>query len=367
MSRALSLAEQGKYSTTPNPRVGCVIVNAEGEVVGEGFHQKAGQAHAEINALNVAKAQSKGACAYVTLEPCAHTNRTGPCSEALIQAGIRRVVIACVDPNPKVAGKGIQQLQNAGVEVQVGLLQQQATALNKHFFYRMQHKMPFVTLKLAASMDGKTALANGESKWITSEQARRDVQIHRAECCAILTGADTILADNPQLNVRDLPADIADMFAIREKQPARFIVDGKNRLHQDLTIFNDGQHALVYNVRQNAALSTSQQHQIDKLGEFVDLTEVLKDVVSREVNHLWVEAGATLAGALLQSQLVNELILYQAPQILGSSARGLVNIDSPNILANALTGVATETTLVGCDIKSRFVFDTCAGATALHN
>ena len=239
MLRALELAAKGRYSTTPNPRVGAVIVDDAGQLVGEGYHQKSGEAHAEVHALRQAKDKAKGATCYVTLEPCSHMGKTPPCADALIAAGVKKVIIASVDANPLVNHNGIAKLKQAGIAVETGLLKDQADDLNRAFFHRMQHAMPWVTVKLASSLDGKTALANGVSKWITGEKARADVQDLRAQSCAILSGADTVLADNPQLNVRPslLSKEAQTAFAYRQKQPLRVLVDSKNRLNDDCLHF----------------------------------------------------------------------------------------------------------------------------------
>lgn len=357
MALALSLAEQGQFSTTPNPMVGCVIVDDTENIIAQGFHRKAGQGHAEVNALQQAGALSRGASAYVTLEPCAHTGRTGPCAVALQQAGIKRVVIACTDPNPLVAGKGIEMLTQAGVEVQWGLLQAPAEQLNRAFFHRLTHNKPFVTVKLAASLDGKTALANGESKWITSPEARADVQLERARACAILTGADTILADDPQLNVRiqELPKHAVEGFLWRQKQPLRVVLDSKNRLTSEYQLIDDEHPALVYNRDFNVSIgqTKTQQVQLNKLSSHgqVDLEAMLHDLAQKEINHLWVEAGASLSGALFDANLVDQLILYQAPKLLGATARGLSNLRSPMDLSQALSGSISKVQTIGPDLK----------------
>lgn len=367
MSRALDLAHKGIYSTTPNPRVGCVIIDPAGTIIGEGFHQKAGEAHAEVAALNQAREKAQGACVYVTLEPCAHHGRTPPCAQALIDAKVKKVVVACTDPNPQVSAKGIEMLRAAGIEVLVGLLEKQALALNKAFMFRMQHNRPFISVKLAASLDGKTALSNGESKWITSAPARGDVQYHRASACAILSGADTVIADNPQLNVRanELSEEVAAQFAWRNKQPLRVLIDSKNRLQANkYQLFQDRQATLVYNTSFNDALScdhdcvSQQQVSSKQMGTdlFVDLHCLFADLAKREINHVWVEAGASLSGALFEMGLVDELILYQAPKILGSSARALTNIRSKDLLNEAIQGKVLSVKTVGLDTKTIIEF-----------
>jgi diaminohydroxyphosphoribosylaminopyrimidine deaminase/5-amino-6-(5-phosphoribosylamino)uracil reductase len=368
MERALKLAAKGKQSTTPNPHVGCVIVNAKQQVIGEGFHKKAGEDHAEVVALQQANSMAEGATAYVTLEPCSHHGRTPPCAQALIDAKIKKVFIACTDPNPMVSGKGIAMLQSAGIEVSIGLMQPSALALNKAFFFRMQHKRPFITVKLAASLDGKTALANGESKWITGPLARADVQRSRAAACAILTGADTVIADNPQLNVRtdELPLGLSEQFSWRERQPLRVVIDAQNRLSaSQFQIFQDAHETLVYNATENANLPDIEgvayvQKQIGTVQkesrEFVDLNAVLSDLYLIGINHLWVEAGGKLTGALFDLGVVDQLILYQAPKILGSSARGLTQATAKINLHQAMTGKVSSVSLLGSDTKTVIEF-----------
>ncbi|MFT6269771.1 MAG: diaminohydroxyphosphoribosylaminopyrimidine deaminase [Alphaproteobacteria bacterium] len=368
MARALKLAEKGKQSTTPNPHVGCVIINAQQQIIGEGFHKKAGEGHAEAVALQQTNGMTDGATAYVTLEPCSHHGRTPPCAQAFIDAKIKRVVVACTDPNPQVSGKGIAMLQSAGIEVSLGLMQASALALNKTFFFRMQHKRPFITVKLAASLDGKTALANGESKWITGPLARADVQRHRADVCAILTGADTVIADNPQLNVRldTLSPSLSERFSWRGRQPLRVVIDSQNRLSAGkYQIFQDGQETLVYNANNNVNLPASQgakysQKQVvtvqNEKQSFVDLNALLSDLDIIGINHLWVEAGEKLTGALFDLGFVDQLILYQAPKILGSSARGLTAATAKSSLHQAMIGQVSSVSLLGSDTKTVIEF-----------
>lgn len=368
MMLAISLAKDGQFSTTPNPNVGCVLVDDNRHIVGKGFHKKAGQNHAEVNALEQAGDLSQGATAYVSLEPCAHTGQTGPCALALIKAGVTRVIIGCTDPNPKVAGKGIALLEQAGLEVHLGLLQEQAESLNRCFFFRLAHKRPFVTVKLASSLDGKTALANGESKWITSAQARADVQIERAKACAILTGTDTVMHDNPRLNVRidELPNEIATKFSWRHKQPLRVVVDSKNRLNQQYQMLTDGQPTSVYNHTANVNIQqlTCEQVTLTSGSENaqVDLLQMLEHLAEREINHIWVEAGATLTGALFNLNLVDQLVLYQAPKLLGKEGRGLTDYQSPKALKDAIAGNVMSVQRIGPDNKITIDFKTSTTA-----
>ena len=317
MAQALQLAALGINSTTPNPRVGCVIVQA-GKIIGEGWHQRAGTEHAEVHALHQAGAAAHGATLYVTLEPCSHHGRTPPCADALIAAGVGRVVVAMADPNPQVAGRGLAQIQAAGIRVDMGLMEAAASELNLGFISRMTRGRPWVRSKVAASMDGKTALANGVSQWITGPAARRDVQTWRAQSCAILTGIGTVLADDPQMNVRDSETP---------RQPLRVIVDSQLRTPPSAKIVGAGT-LVVSTVEDTAKI----QALLDAGAEVlvlpnpdgrVDLVLLLELLAERGVNDLMVEAGATLNGALLEAGLVDELVLYLAPMLLGDTARGL--------------------------------------------
>lgn len=322
MARALQLAQRGLYTTDPNPRVGCVIVR-EGRVVGEGWHLRAGEPHAEVHALAAAGQQARGATAYVSLEPCCHHGRTPPCSEALIKAGIARVVAAMPDPNPRVARQGIAALERAGIRVDIGLLQTESERLNHGFISRMTRGRPYLCVKLAASLDGRTALANGESQWITGQAARADVQRLRARSSAILTGIGTVLADNPSLTVRDL--DIG-------RQPLRVVLDPQLRMRPEARMLGLPGKTLVIadedHAGHGAALRAAGAEVIGLpvSSEYIDLRRLLEELAKREVNEVLVEAGATLCGELLRAGLVDELVLYLAPHLLGSSARGLFNI-----------------------------------------
>lgn len=319
MALALRLAERGLYTTSPNPRVGCVLVK-DGKVAGEGWHERAGEPHAEVNALRAAGKRALGATAYVTLEPCSHHGRTPPCADALIAAGVRRVVAAMQDPNPLVAGQGIARLRAAGIEVESGLMETAARELNIGFVARMSRGMPWVRSKIAASVDGHTALNNGASKWITGEAARRDVQQWRARSCAVLTGIGTVLADDPQLNVRIESG----------RQPLRVILDSHLRTPPTARILGGG--ALVYTASTDVARRAALQQrgvevvQLPGANSQVDLSAVLRDLAQRGCNEVLVEAGRTLNGALLQAGLADELVLYLAPQLLGDAARGMAEL-----------------------------------------
>jgi diaminohydroxyphosphoribosylaminopyrimidine deaminase / 5-amino-6-(5-phosphoribosylamino)uracil reductase len=350
MSLALRLAEQGLNTTSPNPRVGCVLVK-DGKIIGQGAHLKAGEPHAEIIALRDADQKSpeniKGATAYVTLEPCSHFGRTPPCANALIDAGVARVVAAMQDPNPKVAGTGLKNLAAAGIAVEHGLMEAQARELNIGFVTRMTQNRPYVRVKIAASLDGRTALANGESKWITSEAARLDVQHWRARSCAILTGVGTVLADNPNMNVR----------VATTRQPLKVIVDSQLRTPIDANILKDSNVLIAYtqgNETQKAALSATGAEllQIGTEGS-VCLKTLLSLLAKRGINELMVEAGQTLNGALLAANLVDEFIFYYAPVILGADARGMLAIPALESMQNRVNLQIIETRQIGQDIRVR--------------
>ncbi|PTB34535.1 bifunctional diaminohydroxyphosphoribosylaminopyrimidine deaminase/5-amino-6-(5-phosphoribosylamino)uracil reductase RibD [Photobacterium phosphoreum] len=357
MLRAITLAKHGRYTTAPNPNVGCVIVN-DGDIVGEGYHYQAGQPHAEVFALRQAQHRAQGATVYVTLEPCSHHGRTPPCAEALINAKVARVVCAMVDPNPNVAGRGIALLKAAGIEVDVGVLAADAQALNPGFIKQMTHQMPYVELKLAASLDGRTALANGVSKWITGPKARADVQRFRAQAGAILSTSATVIADNPSLNVRwsELGESVQQAYpqaALR--QPTRVIIDSQNRLTPEYQLFNlPGETILARTTLGTEAWPDSvQQWQIPTQtnSQQLDLVALLSQLADYGINHIWVEAGASLAGALLQQQLVDSLILYQAPKLMGSDSRGLIDITGLTTMAQTPLLTITDVGLVGEDIR----------------
>ena len=313
MARALELAELGLYTTDPNPRVGCVLVR-DGQVVGEGWHARAGEPHAEVMALRAAGGRARGAVAYVTLEPCCHTGRTPPCADALIAAGIARVVCAAVDPNPKVAGGGVKHLEAAGIGVTVGLLAERARALNIGFFSRFERGRPFIRLKLAMSLDARTAPAEGGRAWITDEASRADVQIWRARSSAILTGAGTVRVDDPRLDVR---LDYGPWV----RQPLRVVLDTESRCAPAARIFHDG-HALIFTASDapERAGMPVRTERVPRSARGLDLEAVVGRLALLEVNELLVECGPRLAGAFLEANLVDELILYVAPHFLGTEA-----------------------------------------------
>lgn len=321
MARALQLAERGLWTTSPNPRVGCVLVRA-GEIVGEGWHEKAGEPHAEVHALRMAGEKARGATAYVTLEPCSHYGRTPPCAEALVAAGVTRVIAAMADPNPLVAGKGLAMLQVAGIETACGLLENEARELNIGFVSRMTRGRPWLRLKTAASLDGKTALYNGVSQWITGPEARRDGHRWRARACAILTGIGTVRDDDPQLSVRDVETT---------RQPLRIVVD--SRLETPLTArILQGGPVLIAGAVENAekmALLRSTGAEVlilpNAVGK-VELKDLLEELGRRGINEVHAEAGFKLNGSLLREGLVDELLLYLAPCLIGHEASGLFNL-----------------------------------------
>ena len=354
MARALKLAQRGRFTTHPNPNVGCVIVK-DGEVVGEGFHYRAGEPHAEVHALRMAGEKAKGATAYVTLEPCSHHGRTPPCCEALINAGVSRVVAAMQDPNPQVQGRGLYRLQQEGIEVSHSLMMAEAEALNKGFLKRMRTGFPYVQLKLGASLDGRTAMANGESQWITSPQARRDVQRLRAQSHAILTSSATVLADNPKLTVRwdELSADIQALYPQENlRQPLRIVVDSQNRVTPEHALIHEpGETLFVRTAPDSRAWPESVRDlRVPEYNGRVDLVSMMMLLGKQQVNSIWVEAGANLAGALLQAGLVDELIVYLAPKLLGTDARGLCVLPGLNALADAPGFKFNEIRQVGPDV-----------------
>lgn len=323
MQQAIELAKLGRFTTTPNPNVGCVIVKDD-QVIGQGYHQKAGEPHAEVFALQMAGSNAKGATAYVTLEPCSHFGRTPPCADALIKSGIKRVVIAMQDPNPNVAGNGIKRLNDAGIDVTVGILSEQAESINKGFLKRMRTGMPYVQLKLAASLDGKIAMASGESKWITSNTARQDVQQFRAQASCILSTRATVQADNASLTVRydELSNNIKLNYLPENlRQPIRVIIDSQKRLTGNENVFQQSGEIWVVR-KQNIPVVMSNAELIiaSSMNNNIDLTKLFNVLAEKQINSVWVEAGAHLAGALIEQNLVDELIVYYAPKLLGHNA-----------------------------------------------
>lgn len=332
MAQALRLAEQGLYTTMPNPRVGCVLVK-DGKVIAEGWHYRAGEAHAEVHALQQVGEQARGATAYVTLEPCSHRGKTGPCSEALLAAGIARVVFGMEDPNPQVVGRGLEQLRTAGVVIDGPLLEDEARALNPGFLKRMERKLPYVRCKLAMSLDGRTAMANGESKWITSRKSREDVQRLRARSCAIISGIDTVSRDNATLTVRAKELALSNAEDAAARQPIRVILDSRLRLARDAELLSQPTPILlVHNGGdENAERCQHWPAHVELLAlpdphGRIDLSALLRELAQRQCNEVLVEAGATLAGSFLRRGLLDEVIIYMAPKLLGSSARALFDL-----------------------------------------
>jgi len=350
MRRALELAARGLYSTYPNPRVGAVLARDD-EIVGEGWHERPGEAHAEPVAIRAAGERARGATAYVTLEPCSHHGRTPPCADVLIAVGIRRVVYAVADPNPLVNGAGAKRLADAGMEVQAGLLAKEAEALNAGFLMRMRHGRPFVRLKSAASLDGRTALASGASKWITSEAARADVQHWRAQSGAILTSAATVLADNPRLDVRiEAP-----------QQPLRVVLDRRRQVRKGARILRPPGEVLLFAAatgRKTAnpaaeQLGAARIERVRILRGHLDLVRILGRLGELQVNDVLVEAGPRLSGALLAAGLVDEWLLYLAPKLLGPQAKPLADFARLTKMASAPQFEILESSTVGPDVRLR--------------
>ncbi|MEY4140118.1 MAG: bifunctional diaminohydroxyphosphoribosylaminopyrimidine [Pseudomonadota bacterium] len=350
MQQAQALAAQSLLLTSPNPRVGCVITSPDGQVLGQGATQRAGEAHAEVMALRDAAALGHdvtGATAYVTLEPCSHQGRTGPCCDALIAAGIKKVVAAITDPNPRVAGQGFTRLQAAGIDVEIGPGGSESRELNIGFFSRMVRQTPWVRMKLAASLDGKTALDNGISQWITSPPARTDGHAWRARACAVLTGIGTVLADNPKLDVRLVEAP---------RQPALVVIDSRLETPLDAALFIAGRKLLIY----AAVPDTAKQAALEARGATVvmlsnphgkvDLAAMLRDLARREINELHVEAGEKLNGSLIREGLVDEFVVYLAPKMIGQG-RGMAHFGPLQDLAQAVPLEFKSTAMLGPDLR----------------
>lgn len=346
MAHALQLAERGLLSTMPNPRVGCVLLR-DGAIVGEGWHRQAGQPHAEIEALRIAGDASRGSTAYVTLEPCAHHGRTPPCADALIAAGVTRVVVAMKDPNPLVAGRGLERLRAAGVRTECGLMNTEALDLNIGFVSRMTRGRPWIRLKVAATLDGKTALNNGISQWITGAMARRDGHRWRARACAILTGIGTVLADDPQLNVREIGC---------ERQPWKVLIDARLEVPAAARVLAGGQ-CLV-------ATASSDRTKIDMLQRMgvevvslpnatgkVDLAQLMQELGRRAFNEVHVEAGFKLNGSLMREACIDELLFYMAPKLIGDNAQGLFNLLAPESLDQSTHLEIRDLRMIGQDLR----------------
>ncbi len=332
MARAIRLAEKGLYTTHPNPRVGCVLVR-NGGIVGEGWHHRAGGPHAERNALAAAGERARGAIAYISLEPCCHHGRTPPCTDGLIEAGVARVVAAMRDPNPLVAGQGLARLEQAGIEVKLGLLEARAVELNPGFVKRMIRGLPYVRCKLAMSLDGRTSMASGESKWITSDAARRDVQRLRARSEAIVTGIGTVLADDPSLNVRVAVGELPGVQGEEEIiQPVRAVLDSRLRMPAEARMLGLPGQTLVLCVDQDPAHAArlegagAQVYEAPESGGRVDLEAAFRYLAEQEINEVLLETGPALAGSTLNAGLVDELVIYLAPHLMGDTARGLFSL-----------------------------------------
>ncbi len=346
MAQALRLAEQGLYTAMPNPRVGCVIVK-EGVVIGEGAHLKTGSPHAEVHALNQAGERAKDATVYVTLEPCSHHGHTPPCTEALAKAHVAKVIVAMLDPNPLVSGQGMAHVKSQGIMVGLGLMQPQAHALNAGYISRMTNDIPLVRSKIAVSLDGKTALANGESQWITSPAARADVQRWRARSCAIMTGVGTVLKDNPSLNVRDLDL---------QRQPLRVIVDSELRTPLEAKVLQNGHTLIAYAVdkankaTKMEALGITLLSAPDEQGK-VCLKTLLSHLASEKINEVLVEGGEGLNGALMAQNLIDELIVYYAPKLMGGDAKGMFALPILTDMQNTIAVEILDVRQIGIDIR----------------
>ena len=354
MSHALGLARKGLYTTDPNPRVGCVLVS-NARVVGEGWHEEAGAEHAEINALVDAGADARGATAYVTLEPCCHVGHTGPCTQALIKAGVVRVVAAMLDPNPLVNGRGLAELESAGIPTRVGVLEAAARSLNPGFCSRMLNARPYIRCKSAMSLDAGTATASGESQWITSPEARRDVQRLRARSSAIMTGVGTVLADNPSLTVR--PDEMGIVLRPAEealRQPLRVVVDSNFRTPPEAKLLGKNGETLIAGIEGADIGSRLKATRAELVGlkasnGRTDLRDLLALLARRRVNEVLLESGPTLSGAMLQAGLVDELVFYIAPKLMGDAARGLLTLSGLERLDEAIEVDIKDVRAIGRD------------------
>ena len=348
MSRALALAERGLFTTTPNPRVGCVIVR-DGAVVGEGFHERAGGPHAETNALGAAGARAEGATAYVTLEPCSHHGRTPPCADALIAAKVRRVVAATGDPNPKVAGEGFARLRAGGVEVATGLLEEDARELNVGFVSRVTRGRPWVRLKVAATLDGKTALANGRSQWLTGEPARRDGHRWRARACAVLTGIGTVRDDDPRLTVREVETP---------RQPLKVLVDSRLEVPLGARVLEGGNVLVAAASADGAKIaalraSGAEVVVLPNAAGKVELGDLMRELARRELNEVHVEAGVRLNGSLVAAGVVDELLVYLAPALIGESGQGMFGLPPIERLGQKVGLRLIDVARIGDDLRVR--------------
>ncbi|WDI78952.1 bifunctional diaminohydroxyphosphoribosylaminopyrimidine deaminase/5-amino-6-(5-phosphoribosylamino)uracil reductase RibD [Candidatus Purcelliella pentastirinorum] len=359
MNHAIKLAYLGKYTTSPNPNVGCVIVK-NNNIVGEGWHIKAGSDHAEINALKMAGHKSNGATAYITMEPCNHYGRTPPCCKELIKSGIKKVIISTLDPNPKISGKGLLELKKNGIIVEIGLLKKKAERINKGFFKRMKKGMPFVQLKLAISIDGKTALANGQSKWITSITSRNDVQKFRMLNDAILSTSKTIISDNSKLIIqkkffsnRKILISTNKHIRINILQPLRIIIDSKNLITPMYNLFNYKSKIWLIRLKKDNNIWPKYVKQIilNSSNKIIDLVKLMYMIGKTNINNLWVESGASLAGSLIKLKLVDELILYVAPKILGDLSRSSFIIPKIKMISEGYKFKFNDIKYIGSDLR----------------
>ena len=346
MARALALTERGRDTATPNPNVGCVLVK-DGRIIGEGWHERAGEPHAEARALAAAAEPAQGATAYVTLEPCSHQGRTPPCADALVAARLERVVAALEDPNPLVKGRGAARLREAGIRVDMGLMAEAATEAHRGFISRMSRARPWMRIKAAASLDGRIALANGESRWITGEAARRDVHALRARSCAMLTGIGTVLRDDPELTVRHVPCT---------RQPRRVVIDSRLDMPPGAKILA-GEPPIILTISEDAERRRALQAkgaeviQVAREGDKTDLGAVARLLAERGFNEVTVETGGKLMGSLLRAGVIDELVLYYAPMVLGDKAQALFALPEWTNLAEALRPRIVEVRAVGDDIR----------------
>ena len=352
MAEALRLAEKGLYTTRSNPRVGCVIVK-DNNILGRGYHISPGSPHAEVVALNTVS-DSVNSTAYVTLEPCSHQGKTPPCVEALVEAKVSRVVAAMKDPNPLVNGEGLEYLRNHNIEITINILESEALKLNKGFIKRMTLDRPYITVKSAISLDGKTAMESGESKWISSDESRLDVQKLRARSCAIMTGVDTIIKDNPNLNVRlvNNELNIGNNF----QQPRRIILDTHLRISPNANILNQSEDVIIYTCVEESEIPIELKNcnaiiVTTNLDNSVDLDSVMRDLAERGINEVLVEAGSTLVGSLLESKLVDEMIVYLAPHIMGDAGYGLAKLTSVQSMQDRIKLEILQSRKIGNDIK----------------
>ncbi len=350
MAQAIRLAEQGLFTVDPNPRVGCVLVN-KNEIVGQGWHQHAGEAHAEIMALREAGAAAKGSTAYVSLEPCCHHGKTPPCSEALIKAGVARVVVAMEDPSPQVAGKGVSQLREASIDIEVGVMTAQAETLNPGFIQRMRHGRPFVHCKMAMSLDGRTAMASGESQWITGESARLDVHKLRARSSVIVTGIGTVLADDPSMNARLESEEVLQPARVVLDSQLKFPVGARMLSLPGRTIVCTTSEAIQQNKEKTESLKVAGAElvQLEKENDRISLPALLKFLNDEQFNEVMLEAGATLSGAFMQAGLIDEVVVYMAPLLMGDTARGLLSLPGIVNMSDACNLEIMDVRAVGKD------------------